>query len=241
MTYLRNTITVRQAAIGDIPELCSIEKEVWSKTNTAYFGTSEFTAMICEDSPFFLVAVKDSRICGYYYGKLVTLSKKVISLFMDAQNIDGAGCCKISHTSAGSSLYGISVVSIILWAGVTLQKAVDQKCVELGLSCAIGYSRLSGLRKYSESIGVVGFSEYKIVHWYVCESARLLKLSLSEIEFATQRKSAFDSVLPKISAPDKILAFHTRRKKCTLLKIIPNYMTDTESINYGVLLLSEFT
>jgi len=195
-----------------------------------------------EGSPFFFLAEYQGRLCGYCYSRRVSfdLTLPHIELFLSRELVTGKGVSNIPNDSEGNAAYGISVTSAQKGSGMALTRAVHDAFDEHGTEYFVSFSRLSGLDDYireceKEMKRPLSLHTDDVALWYAHENARILKLRTWDM---AKQKPNLD--LPPLLKPDPVLGFHVRGTPYGILDILPNYMPDPASRDYGVLIVSAY-
>jgi hypothetical protein len=232
-------IKVRAVCEEDLDTLACIEKEVWSRLNTPILSRENLQEWYEDNSPFFLVALQNGEICGYYFGKIISFDITAIDKFLEPTRMTGLGFTTHLHDPQGSFLYGINIVSLVRGTGRILYETAHKLCAQLQIPYSIGITRLPGLALYMEEIEsilgpILPDLHDEIATSYICESAKLLGMPIEKI----QKSELF---FPQLSVPDHMLAFHVQGTISRLMRLVSNYIVpDPESLNYGACFVSEF-
>lgn len=235
-----NSITTRSVRVTDLDALAALEVAVWKRHGTPILTREDLLAWYEEESPYFLVAEKDGEICGYYFGRQVSFSPKRLDEFLDPAHITGKGFSAHVHDPLQDTFYGISVVATVPGVGALLNEQIHQLLETMGMQYFVGFTRLSCFRAYVERVqkkygGQLPYALDDIALWYAHESAALL--SMRVWKEAHPKPSL---ILPPLRRPDPVLAFHVRGTTFGLLAILPNYMPDPASMNYGAFIASSY-
>lgn len=234
-----STITIRSVRRDDLETLAALDQRVWRRRkDTPILTIGEFRAWYEEDTPFFLVAECDGRVCGYYFGHEICFHPKNASAFIGPKWRTGRGYSNHPHApGTRECVYGISVVATD-GAGAHLKDEFYNQLEVMGIQYFIGFTRLSGLAGYCRQLekahgGMLPYDEADVVLWYAHESMRLLGKKVW-----TEAPPCPDLPLPRLRRPDPVLAFHVRDTNFGLLGIQPGYMPDAASRDYGACILS---
>lgn len=233
-------ITVRSVRASDLDALAELEMSAWKRHGTPILSREDLATWYAEESPYFLVAEDATGICGYYFGRQIDFSPARLDEFLDPARVTGKGMSDHPHDPYGDSVYGISVVSKTPGAGTLLNEYIHQLLEVMGIRHFVGFTRLSKFSAYVERVTSMYQNESRhslddIALWYAHESSALLDMR--------QWKEALPKPtlsLPPLRRPDPVLAFHVRGTNFGLLTILPNYMPDPASMNYGALIASSY-
>jgi len=231
-------VIIRSVQESDINALAALEARVWQRHNTPILSQDELYEWYSEKSPYFLVAEYEGTVCGYYFGRQIAFAPDRIDAFLNPSQVSGKGYSLHRHDPAHDSVYGISVASEVPGVGGQLNAAVHQLLEVMGIRYFVGFTRLSRLRAYVEKVetlhgGVLPYSLNDLVLWYAHESAELLRMPVWK-----EAKPKPTLSLPRLRRPDPVLAFHVRGTNFGLLTVLPNYMPDPASKNYGAFIAS---
>jgi hypothetical protein len=230
------TITVRSVQTADLPALAEMESQVWNKIGAHTLSLTVFESWLEEKSPLFLVAEEAGIPCGFYFGRMITLSVTTALQFLDSEKIGMTGINPYPHDPNGQSVYGVTMLSTIPGAGKALYACVWQLKRSLNIRYSIGISRLPGLRDYVEKSGIKIARVADFALWYALSSSRLLKLRTWPLCQSIQQVPLGLT----LTAPNRMLAFHTYGTSFGLLGVLPNYMKDYASMDCGAVILSEY-
>jgi len=228
---MEKSITVRPVQRCDLEALVKIEVRAWKRRGIPALKLEELEAWCGERSPLFLVAESEGELCGYYFGRLIRFSLKDANSFLEPAKT-GWEWDRHPHEPGANSAYGICVASTVLGAGSALNVAVHDLLALHRIRYFIGISRLAGLDRFMQKIEN-GSDEAAL--WYAHASAILLDMPVWSV----------CPPMPKLSwslprRPDPVLAFHVAGTAFGLVGVLPNYMPDPASRNYGAVILSEF-
>ncbi len=233
------SITVRSAGASDMDALAALEQRVWSRRRgTPILTREELQEWYEEGSPYFLVAETDAGVCGYYFGRQIAFSPLQAEEFLSPAQATGRGYSAHAHVPGEDSVYGISVAAESPGAGMRLQDEFYRLLEVMGIQYFVGFTRLSTLDRYCKRIerangGALPYPEEAVALWYVYDSARLL-----DMQAWPSTPPCPPLALPPLSRPDPVLAFHVRGTAFRLLGLLPNYMPDAASRNYGACIAS---
>ena len=202
-------IKIRQAKIKDIPEILEIEKRAWGERGAA---TKEMFESRIETFPEgTLVAEIDGKIVGVVATEIVNydLDKNAYSWYEITDN----GYIKNSHNPKGDTIYGVDLSVAPFYQGLK----VGSKLLEVIGKLAIKYNIKQGM------LGGRMPGYYKYAN----------KMSVEEYINATVET---DETEKSVKPLDPEINFY-KKAGLKIIKIIPNYYNDPESLNYGVLLL----
>ncbi|HEX2792773.1 MAG TPA: hypothetical protein VHO23_03605 [Candidatus Paceibacterota bacterium] len=232
-------LTVRNAASHDIEQLIAIEAAAWHGSGAPLLAREQFADWLEERSPYFLVAEKEGAACAYYFGRLIAFAPERIEAFLDPALVTGNGWSAHRANPFGNAVYGISVASVARGAGRALMDAVHERLRRDRVRYFLGFTRMTGLDAYLQGLERAGAGrlpapEASVALWYAHENARLLGLRAWREGAA---RPALD--LAPLRVPDPVIAFHVRGSTAGLMAVLPGYMPDRASRNYGALFVSE--
>lgn len=234
-----NTVITRPVEEQDLDGLAALEARVWKRRHAPILTRKELAEWYDERSPYFIVAEDPDGICGYYFGRQIAFSPDRLDAFLDPALITGRGLSNHPHDPSQDSVYGISVVAEVPGVGALLNDAVHELLEVMGIRYFVGFTRLSRLSAYLEYLertGPLPYDEELIAQWYAHESATLLRMPRWEQAEASPSLAS----LPPLRRPDPVLAFHVQGTTFGLLAVLPNYMEDPASRNYGACIASGY-
>lgn len=232
--------TIREVRESDLSALVGIEQKRWSREGTDILGIELLTQWYETQSPFFLVAEKNEEITGFYYGMQVHFSMDTIEEFTSADARTDQGYTKHTHDPSGISAYGVNVVTIAPEAGVALNQEVHRRLVAMKAPYFIGFTRLVHLDHYLRGVeatngGKLPYPESEIALWYAHQTMKMI-----DARVWSQCSKEPDLDLPPLRRPDTILAFHVHHTRFGLVRVVPQYMEDPKSRNYGAFIVSDW-
>lgn len=220
---------VRPVRASDLSALAEIEALTWRKEGAHVLSEDDLRVWFEEQSPLFLVSEHEGRVCGYYFGRFIEFTFAAMDDFIRGEIIhDGSWHRHYRHAPGATTAYGLSTASVVKGAGTVMSARARSIWKDHGIELCIGFTRLNGLDAYLKSLGTLPYPEAEIALWYAHESAKLL--GLRSWGACTPQPSL---ELPPPAAPDPVLAFHARGNPIGLLRVVPGYMPDTASRNYG--------
>jgi ribosomal protein S18 acetylase RimI-like enzyme len=202
-----NKIKIRQARLEDIPQILEAEKAAWGKERAATFEMFESRIKTFPEGT--KVAQINDNIAGAISTEIVNYD-----LENDSPNwyeITDNGFIAKTHNPSGDTLYGVNLSVHPTWQNKEIGKELLRNIIEFGISMNLKRGLLgSRIPNY-----------HKFAH----------KMKVEDYVNLCQQKSGSSTI-----QPDPELLFYL---KCGLkiVKVIPNYFEDPESLNYGVLLI----
>ena len=169
----------------------------------------------------------------------VHFSLKHLEEFTSADVLTDKGYTVHTHDATGKSVYGVNIVTIAQDAGAQLNAEVHRRIRSMNAKYFLGFTRLVHLDYYLRSIetknkGRLPYAEGEIALWYAYQTMKMIGARTWK-EGAKEPKL----VLPEVKRPDTVLKFHAEGTNSGLLCVVPNYMEDPKSRNYGAFLASE--
>jgi predicted N-acetyltransferase YhbS len=205
---MQNEITVRNAVIGDIPQIIEVEKDAWGEDGAASLDVFQSRMDVFPEGVF--VAQDNNKLIGVGVLEIVDFDFDKDSF--DWYRITDNGYLKKSHKNNGKYLYGVDL-SVRpdyrrLGVGINL--------IENGLKVAL----TRGLEKFFLGSRIPDFHKYRD------------KMTAEDYVFAKDQ-SGRDIILD----PELKFYIRSYYGSATRIKkIIPNYFNDPASLNYGVLI-----
>ena len=229
-------IIIRPVRLQDLDKLAVLEKKAWQRRETEILSETSLRKWYEERSPFFIVAELNQEICGYYFARQVHFNPTDTDKFLEQFDSDDS----LPPNPEGRSVYAQSVVATTPGAGTALHHAIHELFKIYGIEYFIGFSRMPMFSRFAKRIkeSEVGsrYSLDTLALWYAHESLERLGMEAWPQCTAKPKLS-----LPPLRKPDPVIAFHGKAIKMSLLRVMPNYMQDPESLNYGALLASRIT
>jgi hypothetical protein len=234
------TYVIREVQKKDLVQLAAIEQKRWEREGTEIMTMEILTQWYETRSPFFLLAEKKGVIEGFYHAIQVDFSLNEIERFTAPEMQTHHGCSIHAHDPQAKSVYAMNVVVIKGGAGAALNAEVHRRLKGLEMLYFIGVPRLVNLDHYLRGVeethgGLLPYPEEDIALWYAHESMKMLETNKPWQECTAQP----DLFLPPLRRPDLLLKFTVTTIRAGLLRIIPNFMKDPKSRNYGAFLASE--
>ena len=203
-------IKIRKATVDDIPGILEVERIAWGKDKAA---TEEmFKSRIKTFPEGILVAVSNEKIVGVIATEIVNYNGYVKNWYELTDN----GFIKRTHNPKGDTLYGVDLSVHPFYQ----KKGIGKKLME-----SIGKLAI----KYNFKKGILGG---RIPNYHKFAD----KINAEDYVKITNKKNPWD--IP----PDPELLFYRKeywKVGLKIVKIIPNYFKDPESLNCGVLLVWE--
>lgn len=236
---LVNDVTVRPVREDDLDALALLEQDVWATLGAPVLSRDDLEEWFLERSPFFLVAETDGSVCGYYFGRQIEFTLADQARYTCAgASVNGQVPCE--PAPGADSAYGICVVARKQGAGLRLKAEVRKLLDARQTRYFIGLTRLSRLDRFMRALEAtqedpLSASREEIALWYALESATLLGMKTWD-----QCPAKPSLALSRLTQPDPVLGFHVRETTFGLLGIVPDYMPDPASRNFGAFIVSEY-
>ncbi|XOB42334.1 MAG: GNAT family N-acetyltransferase [Candidatus Nealsonbacteria bacterium] len=201
-------ILVRKARIEDIPQILEVEKAAWGKERAATFEM--FRSRIKTFPEGILLALINKKMAGVIVTQIVNYNfKKNIPSWYEATD---NGFITKTHNPNGDTLYGVDL-------------SVNPKYQDMGVGKKLMESVGKLAIRYNLKQGVLGG---RIPNYYKFAD----KISVEDYINIDEQKGKNN--IP----PDPELIFYRKEYfGIKIVKIMPNYFKDPESLNYGVLLV----
>lgn len=215
---MRRKIRIRQARVGDIDAILSVEKKAWPENLRA--SREMYQSRLGTFPQGTLVAEIEGKIEGVVVSQIMHFNSiPDISSWSEATDY---GYIKNSHNPEGNSFYGVNL-SVCHGSqsrvAMTLLEAVGKLAIRHNFKQIVLGGRIPSFARYlkhhcqKNGISVVSDEERdKVAEHYIR---------------ATNRRG--HPVDPEIN-------FY-QRAGMKIIKLLPNYFKDPESLNYGVLVL----
>lgn len=215
---MKKKIRVREARWEDLPEILEVENKAWPEKLRANQQVYESRLKTFPEGV--LVAEIEEKIEG------VVVTQKVLAEAADQgrswNEITDRGRIQKTHNSQGDTLYGVNLsVSPTAPRKIApgLLEVMGKKAIINNIKQIVLGGRIPGFKRY--------FEKY-------CRQHKLFHLSKKQKDkIAEQYINRFAS---KGKPCDPEINFYTKANM-HLTKLLPNYIEDPESLNYGVLLV----
>ena len=233
-----SAFTVRPVRRNDLSALAALEQRIWRPLATPALSENDFRAWHEEDSPYFLLAEDEAGVCAYTFARQIRFSYTPADIAA-FHRIGEHGVSTYPHDPNGNSIYGISIASERKGAGGALIRYRHEALEANRVPFIIGFSRLAGFASYLQSAeeAIKGLPDdpNAIALWYAHECARR-----SSMRSWGRCRAQPQVALPPVPTPDPVLGFHARHTRYGILDVVPGYLPDPESRNYGVSILSGY-
>jgi hypothetical protein len=215
---MRRKIRIRQARADDIEAILLVEKKVWPESLRAC--QEMYQSRLSTFPQGTLIAEREGNIEGVVVVQLMNFSSTPdISSWNEATDY---GYIKNSHNPEGNSLYGVNL-SVCHGSqnrvAMTLLEAMGKLAIRHNFKQIVLGGRIPGfaryLKHYRQKNGIPVISDEKRD-----------KIAEDYMRATNKRGSPLD---PEINFYQKA--------GMKIIKLLPNYFEDPESLNYGVLVL----
>jgi ribosomal protein S18 acetylase RimI-like enzyme len=207
--FEKNKIKIRKATIKDIPQILEVEKAAWEEEKAA---TREmFESRIKTFPEGTLVALIDKKIVGVIVTEIINYNSQDSALSW--YEVTDNGFIAKTHNPKGDTLYGVDLSVHPSYQnkgiGKKLLANISKLAIQYNLKQGVLGSRIPNYNKFADKIKV---EDYVKINNYQKNEKNI--------------------------PPDPELSLY---RKCgfRIIKIIPEYFKDPESLNYGVLLIRE--
>lgn len=204
---METEITIRKASIEDIPQILEVEKATWSEERAASFEMLESRIKIFPEGT--RIALINERVVGIICTQIVNYDLKNDG--PSWYEISDNGFIVKTHNPNGDTLYGIDLSVHPLWQNKGVGKILLKTIIDFGI-------------RRNLKQGLLGS---RIPDYYKFAN----KINVEDYVNLGKRKNGRNNI-----PPDPELLFYL---ECGLkiVKVIPEYFKDPESLNYGVLLI----
>jgi len=215
---MRRKIRIRQARIDDIEAILLVEKKAWPENLRASREMYESRLEIFPQG--ILVAETEGKIGGVVVSQIMHFNSiPDISSWSEATDY---GYIKNSHDPKGNSFYGVN-----LSVSPQTQSRVAVALLEAVGKLAIRYN----FRQIVLGGRIPSFARYLKHHYHkngisAISNKKRDKIAEDYIQATNRRGNPLD---PQITFYQKV--------GMKIIKLLPNYFKDPESLNYGVLVL----
>lgn len=221
---MREKIKVREGRIDDLGGILSVEEEAWPK------GLRASREMFECRLKTFLQGTFVAEAGGKIEGVVVTeiLNSDLINHIRTWDETTDNGYIRNTHNPEGDTIYGVNL-SVSPRAqkrvAIALLEAVGKLVIKYNLKQGLLGGRIPGFAKY--------FKQY-------CQKKDLSSVSDNEvIDYKERDKIAEEYLWITTShsrALDSEIGFY-KRLGFKIIKLLPGYIEDPQSLNYGVLFL----
>lgn len=234
---MSKALCVRQATLADVIAIHNIEQTCWgSEPGTKVLTTDDIAAMVSLKSPYTVVAEDAEGVFAYYHGVQTNFDFAAHKTFVS--NLESKGYYADSeHNPKGTSMYGINVASVKRGGGSIVTQYITELMRNQNAEYYVAFSRIAGLQAYIHDTlgGLNGRDEAVVAAWYAARSARMFGAPVLEYNLDLPNIELPDPVVP-----DRVLCHHLRHTDVGVISLVPNYMPDDKSLNYGVFMVSKW-
>lgn len=206
----KNEIKIREVKIEDIPQILEIEKAAWGKEGAATFEVFESRIKTFPEGT--RVAFINEDIVG-------VISTEIVNYDLENDSpgwyeITDNGFIAKTHNPNGDTLYGVNLSVHPLYQKRGVGRKLMESIGKLAIKCNLKQGILGG----------------RIPNYHKFAS----KINIEDYVNLVNQKGGMN--IP----PDPELLFYQKeywKIGLKVVKIIPNYFKDPESLNYGILLV----
>jgi len=215
---MKKKIRVREARWEDLPGILEVENKAWPEKLRA--NRQAYESRLKTFPEGLLIAEADGKIEG------VVVTQKVFYQTIEQvgswSKITDRGRIQKTHNPEGDTLYGVNLsVSPAAPRGVAiaLLEAMGKKAIINNIKQIVLGGRIPGFQRYFEKY----CQEHKLFH-------------LSEKQKDEIAEQYINRLTSRGKPRDPEINFYTKANM-RVAKLLPNYIEDAESLNYGVLLV----
>lgn len=215
---MRRKVKIRQAQVDDIEAMLLVEEKTWPENLRA--SREMYESRLETFSQGTMVAEVDGNIKGVVVVEIVNF--RSVSDVRSWNEATDYGYIRKSHDPQGNTLYGVNLsVSPQTQSrvAVALLEAVDKLAIKLDFKQIVLGGRVPRfaryLKQYCQKNGISVISDKKRD-----------KIAEDYIQTTNRRRDPLD---PQITFYQKV--------GTKIIKLLPNYFKDPESLDYGVLLI----
>lgn len=229
--------TVRQAQALDIPRLVELEQIKFGGQGTEVYDDSYFRCWLGVHPEGLLVScTADGTVVGYSYTQCVDFDFDHISRLTTYNDFTDGGYTAKTHRGGGNTIHGVTAVAVMEGAVHTIVKVTECRMVRDHKKYHISGARIPGFDSYlkeleSRNVDMSPFADHQIAEWYVACCVR---------DFGGFLWPSFPTVdldLPAPQQPDKVLNKWMRHEGFGVAAVLPNWMQDPKSREFGALIL----
>ena len=222
---MRKKIKVRKARIDDLEGILLVEEEAWPKGLRASQKMYESRLKTFPQGTFV------AKINGKIEGVVITeiIDSELINHIRTWDEVTDNGYIRNTHNPEGDTVYGVNL-SVSLSAqkrvAITLLEAVGKLVIEYNLKQGLLGGRIPGFAKY--------FKQYRRKKNLPVGASHSDRSSVSDKERDKVAQEYLGAANSHGRALDPEIGFY---KKLGLkpIKLLPDYIEDPQSLNYGVL------
>ena len=210
--FEENEIKIQQTKIDDIPKILEVEKATWGEKRAASSDMVKSRIEIFPEGT--LIALVNNNLVGFISTQIVNYDLEHDS--PSWYEITDNGFIAKTHNPHGDTLYGVNLSVHPEWQNRDVGKKLLKSVIEFGISINLKQGLLGA----------------RVPHYYKFAD----KIKIEDYVNICKQKVEDNISLNDNIPPDPELLFYL---KCGLqiVKVIPNYFEDPESLNYGVLLM----
>lgn len=200
---------IQVASLADIPDLVVLEEEVWAEGQRA---SAEMWLSRIERFPEGTLIARRSGT-AVAAASMLQLSYDPDHPIATWAEATGDGCIR-NHDPSGNAIYGVNISAISTANGLASDLIEEAKrlVISRGLDFGVLGARMMRYHRVSELITA---DEY--------------------VDLARQGEGQMVGTR-KIS-PDPELVYYQDRHGLEIVRVLPNYFTDPDSLNYGVMMV----
>lgn len=221
---MRKKIKVREGRIDDLEGILLVEEEAWPKGLRASREMFEFRLKTFPQGTF--VAEAGGKIEGVVVTEI--LNSDLINHIRTWDETTDNGYIRNTHNPEGDTIYGVNL-SVSPRAqkrvAIALLEAVGKLVIKYNLKQGLLGGRIPGFAKY--------FKQY-------CQKKNLSSVSDNEVIGYKERDKIAEEYLwvttSHSRALDSEIGFY-KKLGFKMIKLLPGYIEDPQSLNYGVLFL----
>lgn len=232
---------VRPAEARDIPDILAIEQEMWQGQGVELYTEDHFRTWLRHNPAGFQVSLKEGCVIAYgYYQTIHFDPKNFRETFTSCDRVTDHGYTLNTHNPDGNAFYGMSVVSRVKGGGSPLLMHVIQEAKKQKKEWYIGCPRINNYAEYRAKLNsqlgpFAGHTdeENSLALSYTVASATMIGALIWWEYLGAKPKNP---PIP-LSSPDQVLTAHLKHPGNGLGAILPGFMTDSASHDYGILSL----
>lgn len=226
---------IRKADERDLEAIVGLERARFGGDGTDCYQQAHVRAWFETCPEGLVVAEHDGRVVGHHYAQRFSFGFDRLSELKTHDESTDFGCTRRTHDLSGNAWYGISLCSILSGAGRALLEHIFREMPECGLSYFVGAARISGFDNYLTTLENGGVrwrdvaSESEMALWYSHGCAEMTGAKI----WPTMPPKPPLSLTPPESR-DPVLNKHIQIPGYGMAALLPGYMRDPPSRDYGV-------
>lgn len=230
----KKEFTVRLAEAADTDRIMALERASYFANGMHCYGRDHVEAWLEVYPDGLYVAEWEGEVVGYTCTQLVDFDVHAPHVFKSHDLTTDGGYIRKTHQVGGNSVYGLSICSNVAGAARAMFDHICRTAKEQGRDYYLGSARIPGFDNFIHSLNhsedLIDLDELAL--WYVHECIEMVD-GLTLPSFPAKPNFS----LPHLGRPDPVLCKYLKAPNHYVVSVLPDYMQDSESRNFGVLMV----